>query len=591
MQNEASRAMDGSKKGDTCMNGLLHKGWILLVLGVVMTGLSGDEGVQAAKKQRKGDTPPKPVISDNTRAGRSMAMGRNGMVASSHYLATQAGLEILQSGGTAMDAAVAVAAVLGVVEPAMIGIGGDAFFLYYDAKTREVYSYNGSGRSPMGLSREYFAAKEKRRIEGESWEAVTVPGAVDAYAAGLERFGKMSFEEVLAPAIRHATEGYPVHEVVAIVWNSQAGKLGRDEWAKKLKLVDGKAPKAGSIFVDAAYGASLQSIADGGRDAFYKGPIAKEIVRYSHESDGFLTTADFENHTGNWTVPVSTNYRGYDVYQCPPNGQGSAVLSMLNILEGYDLASMEFNSPAYLHFLIEAKKLAYADIGKYFGDPERGDIPVAGLLSKEYAAARRELINPRKAAERVEPGIPQNGDTAYMTVVDKDGNACSFINSLFGPFGTGIVGGSTGIALQNRGNGFTLRKGHFNEYKAGVRPFHTIIPGMVLKGDSLYMSYGLMGGSMQPQGHVQFLLSHIDHGFTIQEAAEIPRFRHQSGLRVLLESGTPESVFKGLKKFGHELKPGSYLSMGGAQAIMIDPESGVYLGASDPRKDGVALGY
>lgn len=570
------------------LNGIL-RGLRIGLAGVLMVMMSGDNEAAAAKKKK--ESPEKTVISDPHRAGRSMAMAQKGMVASSHYLATQAGLEILQQGGTAMDAAVAVAATLGVVEPAMIGIGGDAFFLYYDAKTKKVYSYNGSGRSPKGLSRAYFDEKEEKKIDGESWEAVTVPGAVDAYAAGLERFGKLGLSEVLKPAIRHAREGHPVHEVVATVWGTQVSKLRRDEWAKKLKLVDGKAPKAGSIFVDAALADSLQLIADGGRDAFYKGAIAEEIVRYSNESDGFLTLEDFASHEGNWDDAVSVNYRGFDVYQCPPNGQGSATLLMLNILEGFDLPSMEYNSPEYLHLLIEAKKLAYADIKKFFGDPARGDIPVEVLLSDDYAAERRALINPKKAAEEVDPGTPKNGDTAYMTVVDSEGNACSFINSLFGPFGTGIVGGSTGIPLQNRGNGFTLKEGHFNEYAPGVRPFHTIIPGMVTKDGDLYMSYGLMGGSMQPQGHVQFLLSHIDHGFTIQEAAEIPRFRHTGGLTVRLESGTPESVFKGLGKMGHDAKPGSYVQMGGAQAIQVHPESGVLLGASDPRKDGVALGY
>lgn len=557
--------------------------------GVFLVMVAGEHDAVAAKKKEK--DPPKPVISDPHRAGRSMAMAKHGMVASSHYLATQGGLEILQQGGSAMDAAVGVAATLGVVEPAMIGIGGDAFFLYYDAKTKKVYSYNGSGRSPRGLSRDYFDQKEKKKIDGESWEAVTVPGAVDAYVAGLERFGKLSLNEVLQPAIKHAREGFPVHEVVGTVWGAQASKLRRDVWGKKLKLVDGQAPKVGSIFVDEALAKSLELIANEGRDAFYKGAIAKEIVRYSNESGGFLSLDDFSSHEGNWVEPVSVNYRGYDVWQCPPNGQGMAALMMLNILEGYDLASMEHNSPEYLHLLIEAKKLAYADIYKFVGDPARGDMPVTGLLSKEYAATRRAEINLRKAAEAVEPGTPLGGDTAYMTVVDSEGNACSFINSLFAAFGTGIVGGETGIPLQNRGNGFTLQKGHFNEYAPGVRPFHTIIPGMVTKGGDLYMSYGLMGGSIQPQGHVQFLLSHIDHGYTIQQANDIPRFRHYNGLTVRLESGTPEATIKALTKKGHDVKPGNYVQMGGAQAIMIDPDSGVLFGSSDPRKDGVALGY
>jgi len=570
----------------------------MLALGLVLA-MSGGLDADAAKKRKKKDAdqkstaaaPVRQMMSDPTRAGRSMSMSQHGMVASSHVLASQAGLDILRDGGTAMDAAVAMAATLGVVEPAMIGIGGDAFFLYYEAKSGKVYAYNGSGRSPKNLPRSYFDEKEKQEIDEGSWEAVTVPGAVDAYAAGLERFGKKSFAEVLAPAIRYAEEGYPVHEVVGLVWASYAGKLQKHEWSKKLKLKDGRAPRVGEIFHDPALGASLRKIAEGGRDAFYKGDIAKEIVRYSDESGGFLTLDDFASHTGDWTEPLSTNYRGYDVWQCPPNGQGMGVLMMLNILEGYDMPAMEFQSAEYLHVMIEAKKLAYADLSKFVGDPARGDIPVKGLLSKEYAEARRNLIDPKHAADAVDPGTPPGGDTAYMTAVDQWGNACSFINSLYAPFGTGIVGGNTGFPLQNRGGGFTLEKGHFNEYKPGVRPYQTIIPGMVTKDGKLYMSYGLMGGSMQPQGHVQFLLSHIDHGLTIQQAADMPRWRHMSGQVVRFEPGYRPDVLDQLRAMGHQVKPGVFTQMGGAQAIMVNPDTGILLGSSDPRKDGAAMGY
>jgi gamma-glutamyltranspeptidase/glutathione hydrolase len=518
-----------------------------------------------------------------------MAMGRKGMVASSHYLGTQAGLEILKSGGSAMDAAVAVAAVLGVVEPAMIGIGGDAFFLYYEAASKKVYGYNGSGRSPRGLSREHFG--DRKNIERESWESVTVPGAVDAYAAGLARFGRMGLKEALAPAIGYAMDGYPVHEQVGMTWAAQEAVLKRSGWASKLKLADGSAPRVGSVFVDEAYGRTLEMIAEGGRDAFYAGAIAEEIVRYSDESGGFLSREDFSDHEGNWVEPMSTNYRGYDVYQCPPNGQGGAVISMLNMLEGFDVGAMEFQSAEQLHLMIEVKKLAYADIERYFGDPERGDIPLEVLLSKAYAAERRGLIDMGTAAKQVDAGIPKHGDTAYMSVVDSEGNACSFINSLYFPFGSGIVGGNTGVFLQSRGMGFSLEPGNFNEYAPGVRPFHTIIPGMVLRGDDLYMSYGVMGGPMQPHGHVQFLTNHLDHGFSIQEAIDIPRFRHDSGLSVALETGMSAEVWEGLAGLGHELKTGEFSTMGGAQAVMVDGVTGVLYGASDPRKDGVALGY
>lgn len=562
---------------------------ILVTLFLLIIPYHAD--AQTRKSKKESPTMNKPILSDPYRAGRSMTMSQHGIVASSHILASQAGLDVLRDGGTAMDAAVAVAATLGVVEPAMIGIGGDAFFLYYEAETGKVHAYNGSGRSPMNLTREYFAQKEKPKIENDTWEAVTVPGAVDAYFAGLEKFGNKSMKDVLAPAIRYAEEGYPVHEVVGLVWASSAGKLKKHEWSKKLKLPNGGPPKVGELFRDPALGSSLRKIAEGGRAAFYTGEIAKEIVRCSDETDGFLTLDDFANHTGYWFDPVSTNYRGYDVWQCPPNGQGMGVLMMLNILEGYDLASMEFNSPEYNHLMIEAKKLAYADLYKFVGDPERGNIPVNELLSKGYAEKRRALINPKKAAKAVKSGAPQNGDTACFSIVDQWGNACSFINSLFAPFGSGIVGGNTGIALQNRGGGFTLTKGHFNEYKAGTRPYHTIIPGMVTKDGKLYMTYGLMGGDMQPQGHTQFLTSHIDHGLNIQQAADTPRWRHISGLTVRMESGTAEATIKKLEKMGHVVKPGSFTQMGGAQAVMIHPKSGIYMGASDPRKDGAALGY
>jgi len=534
----------------------------------------------------------KDIVSDPHRQGRSMAMSENGMVASSHALASLAGLDILRMGGNAMDAAVAVAATLGVVEPPSIGIGGDAWMLYYDAKMKQVYALNGSGRSPRNLPRSYFDTKDVKEIGETTWEAVTVPGAVDAYATGLERFGTMPLSELLAPAIHYAENGFPVTEVAGTIWFTQLGKLNSDAWSRKTWLTDdAKPPAIGSMFKVPALAATLRTIAQGGRDAFYEGPIAEEIVRYANESGGWLTMEDFAAHRSEWVDPISTTYRGYRVYQCPPNGQGIAVLMMLNILEGYDLGAMELNSPEYLHRMFEAKKLAYADVKKAVGDPVRGAIPVETLLSKEYAAERRKQIEPGKVLEEVDPGFSQFSDTAYMTVVDKEGNACSFINSLFGPFGTGITGGSTGILLQNRGNGFTLEEGHFNEYAPGVRPFHTIIPGMVTKDGGLYMSYGLMGGAMQPQGHVQFLAAHIDQGLNIQEAMDMPRWRHMNGVEVRIEDGLRERVEADLETIGHQIARGHYLLMGSAQAILVHPDTGVLHGASDSRRDGIAIGW
>lgn len=533
----------------------------------------------------------KPVVSDAYRQGRSMAMSQHGMVATSHVLASQVGVDILRAGGTAADAAVAIAATLGVVESPSIGIGGDAWFLYYEADTKTVHAFNGSGRSPKALTREYFASKERERIVETSWESVTVPGAVDAYDQLLKRFGNMTFEEVLQPAIRYAEDGFVVHEVVGTIWFGQSSRLRQDDWSKKIWLNDGKTPTTGSVFKVPALADTLRTIAVDGRGAFYKGSIAKEIVRYAQESGGWLTEDDFASHSGEWVTPISADYRGYTVWQCPPNGQGVAVLLMLNILEGYDLGTMGYNSPEYIHHMIEAKKLAYADVKHTVGDPNLGEIPLDTLLSQEYAAKRRSLIDAGATMEVPDPGISQHSDTAYMTVVDAEGNACSFINSLFGPFGSGITGGSTGILLQNRGNGFTLEKGHFNEYAPGKRPFHTIIPGMLTKDDALYMSYGLMGGAMQPQGHVQFLSAHLDHGLNIQEAMDAPRWRHMEDKLVRLEQGSAEELTRGLEALGHEIKEGIFLLYGSAQAIRVHPETGVLQGASDPRRDGVALGW
>ncbi len=534
------------------------------------------------------ETPSKPIIFDQYRQGRSMVIAQHGMVASSQPLATLAGLDILRAGGTAMDAAVAVATTLGVVEPMSIGMGGDAWMLYFEAKTGKVYALNGSGRSPQKLKRRHF--KKDDQIDG--WASVTVPGAVDAYAEGLKRFGKMPFSEVLKPAIRYAEEGYPVTEIVGTMWGAAAGKLSRDPWSKKAWLTaEGKAPRVGEIMKLPLLAQTLKTIAEGGRDAYYNGPIAEEIVRYAKESDGFLTMKDFADHHSDWVDPISTNYRGYDVYQCPPNGQGAGVLMMLNLVEGFDLPKMTFNSPEYLHLLIEAKKLAYADLYKFVGDPTRGKIPAEWLLSKDYAAERRKLIDPARAAPEVKPGIPKDGDTACFSVVDGEGNACSFINSNFANFGSGITGGSTGIILQNRGEGFTLEKKHFNEYKPGTRPYHTIIPGMVLKDGKLYMSYGLMGGDMQPQGHVQFLLAHLDHGFNLQQAIDIPRWKHEKDLLIYLEEGKAPATFDAMKKLGHEPKQANFLTFGSAQAIIRDQNTGVLFGASDSRRDGLALGY
>ena len=527
------------------------------------------------------------------RAGRSVTMSRNGIVASSHGLASLAGVDMLRRGGGAMDAAVATAAVLAVVEPMMTGIGGDAFFLYYEASTRTVFALNGSGRSPAGLSARQVRADGQGSIPLDSWMSVTVPGAVDAWCEGMRRFGLLPLEAVLQPAIHYAANGFPVTEVVHSAWTSYESRLLIDGQARKTYLVEDRAPALGSLFRSPQLAESLGAIADRGRDAFYAGPIAEEIARYAQAEGGHLTEKDFAEHRSQWVDPLSVTFRGYEVLQIPPNGQGLGVLLMLNLLEGYDLASLDHNSPEYLHLLVEAKKLAYADLHRWVADPAEtsASLPIAELLSKDYAADRRRAIDPKRAAAAFDSGLEPGGDTVYLTAIDAEGNSVSFINSLFDTFGSKKVGGETGILLHNRGCGFSLEPGHPNEYAPCKRPFHSIIPGMVLSDGRLYLSYGVMGGPMQPQGHVQFLLSHLEFGLGIQEAIDAPRWRHTTGTELLVEHGTPRSTIEALRSLGHTVVPSHGSHFGGAQAILVDPETGTYFGASDPRKDGAAMGY
>jgi gamma-glutamyltranspeptidase/glutathione hydrolase len=516
-------------------------------------------------------------------------MGRNGMVSTSHPFATLAALDMLRAGGSAMDAAITAAAVLSVVEPMMTGLGGDVFMLIYESQVKRIRGLNGSGRAPTYLSREHFG--NSAEINLDSWESVTVPGAVDAWAVALQRFGTQSFKDVLLPAIHYAEEGFPVTEAVARLWAENEEALNKDEWAKLTYLPQGRAPQPGEVFQNPNLAKSLRLIAEGGRDAFYRGPIAKEIVRYADESGGFLKLDDFRSHESAWVSPLSANYRGYEVFQCPPNGQGLAVLMMLNMLSGLEINRLRHNSAEYLHLLIEMKKLAYADLERYVSDPDRGEVPVIKLLSKGYLSQRMAQIDPRKAAPSVPPGRPFGRDTVCLSVVDRERNAVSLIQSIFHPFGSKIVGGDTGILLHNRGAGFSLQRDHPNEYSPLKRPFHTIIPGMVLLDGAFHMSYGVTGGSMQPQGHLQFLLNHLDFGMNLQEAIDCPRWRHTEGVDVKLEHGHPRAIAEVLHKLGHRVfaSPGS--EFGGAHAVMIDPETGTFLGAADPRKDGCALGF
>ena len=526
--------------------------------------------------------------------GRSIVRAQHGMVASSQPLASQIGLDVLKRGGNAVDAAIAMAAMLNVTEPMMTGIGGDAFMLVHWSKTGELKGLNASGRAPRALSLDYFAKKGITTIPFEGMESVTVPGAFDGWVTLLEKYGTMKLADVLEPAIEYAENGFPVMEKTAEVWERESAKLRRVPTASSTYLVNGNAPRAGDIFRQKNLARTFRTLARGGRDAFYKGEIARAIVDYSQKNGGFLSMRDFAEHKSDWVEPISTNYRGYTVYECPPNGQGLTALLALNILEGYDLASMSAQPDLYYHTLIEATKLAFADRNRYIADPAFAKVPVAQLLLKEYATARRALINRDKAIESATYGeVINDRDTVYFTVVDKDRNAVSFINSLFLAFGSGVVAGETGIVLQNRGAGFSLDSKHPNRLEPGKRPFHTIIPAMVFKDGKLFMSFGVMGGAMQAQGHVQVLTNIIDLGMNLQGAIEAPRFQYVSANKVQMEDTLTEGIIKRLIDRGHNRTafPRGMGVMGGAQAIIIDPVKGTLLGGSDPRMDGLALGY
>ena len=538
----------------------------------------------------------------NPRATRSVVMARNGIIATSQPLASAAGLAVLQQGGNAIDAAVTAAAVLSVVEPTMNGVGGDLFALVYDPKTKTVRALNASGRSPAAATIEAFKKRNLERIPYRGELSVSVPGVVDGWSELLAKHGTIGLDRALAPAIRYARDGYAVSEIIAHQWVAEEDTLSRDPAAAATFLINGRAPKPGEVFRNPNLANSLEQIAKGGRDVFYKGAIAKAIADDMAKRKGLLTAADLAAHTSDWTDPISTDYKGYQVLEFPPNTQGVVALEMLNILESYDLKPLGHNSAEYLHLLVEAKKIAFADRDAWLADP--GATPPDALkrmLSKEYAAARRKEIDPERAARDYKPlslggSTPggeerpvAHGDTIYLTAADKDGNVVSLIQSIYESFGAGIVAGDTGIALHNRGTLFSMEAGHPNVLAPGKRPFHTLVPAMVMKDGRPWLSFGVMGGDMQPQGHVQVLLNLIEFGMNVQEAGEAPRFRH-SGTGLMIESAiSPEARF-GLNARGHRLIS-SIGSFGGFQGILIDPATGVMMGGSDPRKDGLAIGW
>ncbi|MEL6695645.1 MAG: gamma-glutamyltransferase [Bacteroidota bacterium] len=534
-------------------------------------------------------------------ATRSEVIATHGMAATSQPLATQVALDILKDGGSAIDAAIAANATLGLMEPTGCGIGGDLFAIVWDAESKQLYGLNASGRSPMGLTREYFIENGHKKIPAFGPLPVSVPGAVDGWFELHKKFGKLPMKVVLAPAINYAKEGFPVTELIAYYMELTGRRFKDEPYFASTYMPNGHTPRKGEIFKNPKLAYTYELIADKGRNAFYKGEIAKRIDKHMKDIGGFLSIKDLKAHEGEWVTPVSTNYRGYDVFELPPNGQGIAALQMLNIMEDYDVASMGFGSAEYLHLLIEAKKIAFEDRAKFYADPAFNKIPLDELISKEYGEERRKLMNMERAASSYPAGKLGHGETIYLTVADKDGNMVSFIQSNYRGMGSGVVPDDLGFMLQDRGELFTLEEGHFNMYEPGKRPFHTIIPAFVMKDGEPFMSFGVMGGAMQPQGHVQVLVNMIDFGMNLQEAGDAPRMRHigssqptgeemRNGGTVYLENGFSPDVLRKLRRMGHKLgtSVGGY---GGYQAIMWDAKEKVYYGASESRKDGQAAGY
>jgi gamma-glutamyltranspeptidase/glutathione hydrolase len=536
-------------------------------------------------------------------ASRSEVIAPHGMVATSQPLATQIALDILKAGGSAVDAAIAANAALGLMEPTGCGIGGDLFAIVWDAEKKELTGLNASGRAPKAMTLQYFRDNGIEKIPPFGPLPVSVPGAVDGWFELHDRYGHLPMTEILAPAIAYAKDGFPVSEVIAYYLQSNQRRISEYPGFAETFMPNGRVPAKGEMFKNPRLAKTYEAIARNGRDEFYKGDIARKIDAYMAEQGGLLTYEDMAAHTSEWVTPVSTNYRGWDVYELPPNGQGIAALQILNILEGFDIAAMGFGSVEYVHTLVEAKKLAFEDRARYYADMDFVDVPVARLISKDYADERRKLISPERAAKQLPAGDAtlEDGDTIYLTVADNDGNMVSLIQSNYRGMGSGMTPGELGFVLQDRAELFALDPGHANVVEGGKRPFHTIIPAFVMKDGKPLISFGLMGGAMQPQGHAQVIVNMVDFGMNLQEAGDAARVNHTGssspigatmtdGGTVHLESQISEATRKGLAARGHTLG-GSNGSFGGYQAIMWDKEQGVYYGASEARKDGQAAGY
>ena len=559
----------------------LHTAFILM--GIANTSLAADR------------------VTGETFALRSPVLASNAMAATSQPLATQVALDVMKDGGNAIDAAIAANALLGLVEPTGNGIGGDIFAIVWDAKTRRLYGLNGSGRSPKSLSLDWFKTNGFDSIPPHGPLPVTVPGAVDGWFMLHDRFGEKPMKDLLRPAIDYARNGFPVSQLIAYYWERSVPILSKFPGFIEQFTDDGAAPREGEIWRNLGLATTLESIANEGRDVFYKGHIAKSIARYMQENGGFLSYDDLESHSGNWIDPVSTNYRGFDVWELPPNGQGIAALQILNIMELFDIGAMRRESAEYVHLFTEAKKLVFEDRAKYYADPEYNKIPVAELISKPYAQTRARLIDLNRSSLEYPAGnLLEYGDTIYLTTADSEGNMVSLIQSNYRGMGSGMSPPGLGFILQDRGEMFSLEEGHFNQFKGGKRPFHTIIPAFVTRDGEPWMSFGLMGGAMQPQGHAQIIINMIDFKMDVQAAGDAPRIHHtgsseptgsnmKNGGILNLETGYPYGTIRKLMRMGHRVQfaNGPY---GGYQAI-YRAKNGVYWGASESRKDGQAAGY
>ena len=534
-------------------------------------------------------------------ATRSEVIAQNGMVATSHPLASQIGIDILKEGGNAIDAAIAANAALGLMEPTGNGIGGDLFAIIWIEKEKKLYGLNASGRSPENLTLEYFKENNFKSIPAYGPLPVSVPGCVDGWFELHNKFGKIKMRDILNPTIKYAEDGFPVTELVSYYMDVASDKFKNYPNFKETFFIDDSTPLKGQVFKNPDLANTLRTIVKSGKKGFYEGEIAHRIANFVQDQGGFLSYDDLKNHKSEWIEPVSTNYRGFDVWELPPNGQGIAALQILNLLEGYDIRSMGFGSADYIHHFVEAKKIAFADRAKYYSDMDFNEIPVEYLISKEYADIRRKDINSENSASTVSPGNIENGDTIYLTTADSEGNMVSLIQSNYRGMGSGMVPEGLGFMLQDRGELFSLDENHFNVYAPKKRPFHTIIPAFITKDGNPFISFGLMGGAMQPQGHAQIVINIIDFDMNLQEAGDAPRIRHQSnqqptggemtdGGELALEKGFDYKQIRELMKKGHSViyDLGSF---GGYQAIMIDYINKVYFGASESRKDGSAIGY